>query len=179
MLARCLICNNEVSLTLSVADRYDALSIIQRLLSTPAARLTQTEDAVGAVGGSPEAAPRPRSRSLSLRRLLQPIGGEVPHEGLTFILALVTEDAAALCVERVLSPKKKTARDVFKIEIIVFTGRRVAFSLCRQQTMKRREREREKKNCSFDSVSFSIINALLWQFLIQYVNRISSYYAEH
>lgn len=76
--------------------------------------------------------------------------------------------------------QKKTARDVFKIEIIVFTGRRVAFSLCRQQTMKRREREREReKSCSFDSVSFSIINALLWQFLIQYVNSISSYYAEH
>lgn len=73
----------------------------------------------------------------------------MPHEGLTFILALVTEDAAALCVERVLSPKKKTARDVFKIEIIVFTGRRVAFSLCRQQTMKRREREREKKKLLF------------------------------
>lgn len=74
----------------------------------------------------------------------------MPHEGLTFILALVTEDAAALCVERVLSPKKKkTACDVFKIEIIVFTGRRVAFSLCRQQTMKRREREREKKKLLF------------------------------
>ena len=43
LLARCLICNNEVSLTLSVADRYDALSIIQRLLSTPAARHTHKQ----------------------------------------------------------------------------------------------------------------------------------------
>lgn len=128
LLAHCFIFNNEVSLTLNVTDQYDALSIIQGPLSTSAA-WRANKDAGCTVGGSPEAAPQPPADACYSPSGECGVKGEPSFRR-------GDRRRRGLCVERVLSQQQ---RDVFKIEIIVFTGRGVVFSLCRQQTMKRKK----------------------------------------
>lgn len=102
------------------------IRIFPSLLTTVAAWHRDT-DARCAVGGSPEAVPRPHSHACYCLLDKCSMKGEP-----SFYYG--DRRCSGLCVERV--PSQKEACSVSKIEIIVFTVHRVSFSLCRQQTRK-------------------------------------------